>query len=182
LRLTSHGRGVLHLWCYRSAIGFKPRDATFAVCQATPSEYFQETGDMIKGAQGKALNLVAVALLLSAGPVFGQGGGKAEPKRIEFKPGTTSTVINDKVRGTEEAEYVFSAKKGQKLIVHLTSTPRKSSVFDLKAPNNADLGLEYDANYDYTGTLPETGDYMIIVARPTTSPGTSTYRLSITVR
>ncbi len=123
-----------------------------------------------------------VMLLLTCQLALAQGGGKAEPKRIEFKPGTNSTVINDKVHGTEEAEYVLAAKKGQKLIVHLTSVPRKSSVFDLKAPNNADLGLEYDANYDYTGTLPETGDYMIIVARPTTSPGTSTYRLSITVR
>ena len=123
-----------------------------------------------------------VMLLLGCQLVLAQGGGKAEPKRIEFKPGTNSTVINDKVHGTEEAEYVLSAKKGQKLIIHMTSTPRKSSVFDLKAPNNADLGLEYDANYDYTGTLPETGDYLIIVARPTTSPGTSTYRLTITVR
>ena len=132
----------------------------------------------------KALHILDYVMLalVSTGLTLAQGGGKAEPKRIEFKPGATSTIINDKVHGTEEAEYVLSAKKGQKLIIHMTSVPRKSSVFDLKAPNNADLGLEYDANYDYTGTLPETGDYMIIVARPTTSPGTSTYRLSITVR
>ena len=123
-----------------------------------------------------------VMLVVSCHLAVAQGGGKAEPKRIEFKPGTNSTVINDKIHGTEEAEYVLAAKKGQKLTIHMTSVPRKSSVFDLKAPNNADLGLEYDANYDYTGTLPETGDYMIIVARPTTSPGTSSYRLSITVR
>jgi hypothetical protein len=53
---------------------------------------------------------------------------------------------------SEEAEYVLAAKKGQKLTIHMTSAPRKSSVFDLKAPNNADLRLEYDASYDYTGT------------------------------
>jgi hypothetical protein len=58
------------------------------------------------------------------------------------------------VRGTEEAEYLLAVRKGQKLIIKLTSVPRQSSVFDLKAPDNADLGLEYDANYDYTGVLP----------------------------
>jgi hypothetical protein len=60
--------------------------------------------------------------------------------------------------------------------------PKRSCVFDIKAPENADLGLEYDANYDYSGTLPKTGDYFINVVRPTTSPGSASYRLTITVR
>jgi hypothetical protein len=111
-----------------------------------------------------------------------QGGGKAEPLRIEFKRGANSAIVSGKVRGTEEAEYLLAARKGQKLIIKLTSVPRRSSVFDLKAPDNADLGLEYDANYGYTGVLPRTGDYLIVVVRPTTSPGTSTYKLSISVR
>ena len=111
-----------------------------------------------------------------------QGGGKAEPLRIEFKRGANSAIVSGKVRGTEEAEYLLAARKGQKLIIKLTSVPRRSSVFDLKAPDNADLGLEYDANYDYAGVLPKTGDYLIIVVRPTTSPGTSKYKLSIGVR
>jgi hypothetical protein len=111
-----------------------------------------------------------------------QVGGKAEPLLIEFKRGMTSTTINGKVRGTEEAEYVLAAKKGQKLTIKLISVPRRSSVFDLKAPENADLGLEYDANYDYNGTLPKTGDYLITVVHPTTSPGTSSYKLVVSVR
>jgi len=111
-----------------------------------------------------------------------QGGGKAEPLRIEFKQGTTSTTVNGKVRGTEEAEYVLAAKKGQKLIIKLISVPRRSSVFDLKAPENADLGLEYDANYNYNRILPKTGDYLITVVRPTKSPGTSSYKLFVNVR
>jgi len=111
-----------------------------------------------------------------------QGGGKAEPLRIEFNRGASSTTINGKVRGTEEAEYVLSARKGQKLTIRLSSMPKRSCVFDIKAPENADLGLEYDANYDYSGTLPKTGDYFINVVRPTTSPGSASYRLTITVR
>jgi hypothetical protein len=121
-------------------------------------------------------------MLLPCSISLAQGGGKAEPLRIEFKRGANTTTINGKVRGTEEAEYVLSARKGQKLTIRLSSMPKRSCVFDIKAPENADLGLEYDANYDYSGTLPNTGDYFINVVRPTTSPGSASFRLTITVR
>ena len=111
-----------------------------------------------------------------------QHGGKAEPNRIEFKRGTTSTTINGTVRGDEQAEYVLGAKLGQKLVIKLTSVPAKSSVFQLLGPDNDTLGLEFDANWDYSGKLPKTGDYFITVARPTQSKGTSKYKLVITVR
>jgi hypothetical protein len=122
-------------------------------------------------------------LIVAAYSIAGaQHGGKAEPLRIEFKRGANSTTISDTISGTVQAEYVLAAKKGQRLTIHLTSVPKKSSVFDLKAPENADLGLEYDANYDFSGVLPVTGDYLIIVVRPTSSPGKSTYKLVITVK
>ena len=130
----------------------------------------------------KRILLLLLLTIATCSVSLAQGGGKAEPLRIEFKRGANSTIVSGKVLGTEEAEYLLAARKGQKLVIKLTSVPKRSSVFDLKAPDNADLGLEYDANYDYTGVLPKTGDYLIIVARPTTSPGTSTYKLSISVR
>ena len=140
---------------------------------------------MLKTLPCKRILLLLPSLLITittCSVSLAQGGGKAEPLRIEFKRGANSAIVSGKVRGTEEAEYLLAARKGQKLVIKLTSVPKRSSVFDLKAPDNADLGLEYDANYDYTGVLPKTGDYLIIVARPTTSPGTSTYKLSISVR
>ena len=126
-----------------------------------------------------SLSLLLMFLACSVSPA--QFGGKAEPLRIEFKRGTNGTTISGKVRGDEEAEYVLAARKGQRLTIKLTSVPRRSSVFDLKAPDNADLGLEYDANYNYSGVLPVTGDYLLTVARPSGSPGTSRYELTITV-
>ena len=111
----------------------------------------------------------------------GASGGKAEPNRIEFKRGTTSTIISGTVRGDEEAEYVLAAKKGQRLIIKLTSVPVKSSVFQLLGEDNDTLGLEYDANYDYSGVLPKTGDYFVTVTRPGQSKGTSKYKLTVTV-
>ena len=127
--------------------------------------------------------LVALLLLLTtSASVFAQGGGKAEPLRIEFKRGTTSTTINDKIKDDQQAEYVLSVKKWQRLSIKLTSVPYRSSVFDLKAPGGADLGLEYDANYSFNKILPVSGDYLIIVVRPTDAEGTSNYRLVISVR
>ena len=131
-------------------------------------------------------NLTIVLLVLTwltfGQSVLAQGGGKAEPMRIEFKRGTNSTTVKDKISGQVEAEYVVAARKGQKLTIKLISAPSRSSVFDLKAPENADLGLEYDANYSYNGTLPKTGDYLITVVRPTSSPGTSRFTLTVTVK
>jgi len=93
-----------------------------------------------------------------------------------------TTTINDKIKDDQEAEYVLAAKKGQRLTIKLTSAPQRSSVFDLKAPENADLGLEYDANYAFDKVLPVSGDYFIIVVRPTSAKGVSSFRLVITIR
>jgi hypothetical protein len=124
----------------------------------------------------------AVLVLLACSAAMAQGGGKAEPNRIEFKRGTTRTTISGTVRGDEQAEYVLGAKKGQRLIIKLTSVPVKSSVFQLLGPENDTLGLELDSNWDYSGTLPKTGDYFITVARPTESKGTSRYKMTVSIQ
>ena len=111
-----------------------------------------------------------------------QHGGKAEPNRIEFKQGTSSTFVSGVVHNSEEAEYVLAAKKGQRLTIKLTSVPLKTSVFQILGPDNDTLGLEFDANFSYSGVLPKTGDYSITVSRPTEMKGTSRYKLTITVR
>jgi len=77
---------------------------------------------------------------------------------------------------------VLAARQGQKLTIKLTSTPVKSSVFQILGPDNDTLGLEYDANFDYSGVLPKTGDYFISVKRPTEAKGTSRYRMTLTIR
>jgi hypothetical protein len=121
-------------------------------------------------------------LAITSATAFAQHGGKAEPNRIEFKRGTTSTTISGVVHGSEQAEYVLSAKQGQRLIIKLTNTPAKSSCFDLTGPEVADMGLEFDCNWNYSKPLPATGDYLIVVSRPSTAKGTSRYRMTVTVR
>ena len=50
-------------------------------------------------------------VIATAGQTFAQGG-RAEPNRIEFKRGTTSTTVSGTVRNEEQAEYVVSAQRG----------------------------------------------------------------------
>lgn len=119
-------------------------------------------------------------VLATGATVFTQGG-RAEPNRIEFKRGTTSTTISGIVRNDEQAEYVLSARQGQRLIIKLTNVPAKSSCFDLQGPNGADVGLEYDCNWNYSKVLSATGDYLITVARPSRARRTSRYKMTITI-
>jgi hypothetical protein len=120
-------------------------------------------------------------LFLAASQTWAQGG-KAEPNRIEFKRGTTSTTVSGTVRNDEQAEYVVSAQQGQRLVIKLTNVPAKSSCFDLQGPDGVDVGLEYDCNWNYSKVLPATGDYFITVARPSQARGRSRYKLTVTVR
>jgi len=121
-------------------------------------------------------------LVGAAVPVFAQHGGKAEPLRIEFKRGTNSTTVSGEVRNDEEYEYVLAAKKGQRLTIKITSTPVKSSVFQLLGEDQDTLGLEHDANFDVSIVLPKDGDYFINVSRPTSTKGTSRFKLALTIR
>lgn len=121
-------------------------------------------------------------VLLVPAAALAQHGGKAEPNRIEFKRGMSSTTISGTVSGSEEAEYVLAARQGQKLVIKLTSVPTKSTCFDLQGPDGVDLGLEFDCNWNYSKALPATGDYFFSVKRPTTTKGRSRYRIVVTIK
>jgi hypothetical protein len=126
--------------------------------------------------------LAALTICCAGSLAIAQRGGKAEPNRIEFKRGAHTTTISGIVRGDEQAEYVLSARQGQRLMIKLTSVPAKSSVFQILGEDNDTLGLEFDANFNYSGVLPKTGDYFITVRRPTEAKGKSRYRLTVTIR
>src|SRR5215831_17209314 len=126
--------------------------------------------------------LITGLFAMSGSAAFAQHGGKAEPLRIEFKRGTNSTMVSGSVRNDEEYEYVLAAKKGQRLTIKITSTPVKSSVFQLLGEDNDTLGLEHDANFDVSIVLPKDGDYYINVRRPTSTRGSSRFTLAISIK
>jgi hypothetical protein len=124
--------------------------------------------------------LLLVTLLANA--AIGQrGGGKAEPLRIEFKRDASSATLNDTIRGSEEAEYVFAARQGQRVSLSLTATPAKSARFELKRADGVDYKFEYDG-MKWSGIAPVTGDYFLNVTRVSQKPGRTTYSLRLAIK
>jgi len=130
----------------------------------------------------KSLLLLLSLLLCAAAPGFAQGGGKAEPLRIEFKRGAKSATVKGRVRRDEQAEYVFAARKGQQIAINLTSTPANSARFEL-LDDTGDQSRSVEQNiHTWSGVVPETGDFLIYVTRPDKKIDRSSYSLTLKLK
>ncbi|MEK6280976.1 MAG: hypothetical protein AABN95_11540 [Acidobacteriota bacterium] len=121
-----------------------------------------------------AVVLLTLSILLT---VVAQTG---TTKRVRFPRGRTTAVLKGAVvRGTQD-QYILGARRGQTMIVHITSR-EKNAVFAILGPNATALdGAEEGTDaMDWTGELPLTGDYSIWVG-PTR--GNATYTLEVTIR
>lgn len=126
----------------------------------------------------KILILVAMCLSLSAS-ALGQGG-KAEPNRIEFAKGKTSTTLVGSLSNAQEMEYVFSAAKGQKVTIKMANT----ALFDYRVFSaEADFETEFDSSPTAEFELPASGDYLLFVRKKMVAgPRTSRFRLTLTIK
>ena len=124
--------------------------------------------------------LLFIAFFAFAGvSAFAQGGGKAEPGRVKFAKGKTSTVLTGKLSGDQEQEFVFGARKGQTVYVTNPDSMRFSyRVFNDNASyESVDLAeptLEF--------VVPEKGDYMIFVKRANASPRTARFSITLAIK
>lgn len=127
---------------------------------------------------------ILLTMLLLAGAAsttLAQGGGKAEPKRIEFARGTNSATIKESIRRTEEAEYVFGARKGQKITIALTSVAPDSALFRLRNGEDVLSSWGFDGT-NWSGIAPATGEYLITVAAAARAPQRITYTLRLAIK
>jgi hypothetical protein len=124
--------------------------------------------------------LLLLLLLCAAATTLAQGGGKAEPSRIEFKRGAKSATVKERIRNDVQAEYIFTARKGQRVRINVSSIPARSALFKLLAANGVDYKFKYNG-YIWSGVAPETGDYLIYVIRASEKPGLSNYSLTLTI-
>ena len=124
--------------------------------------------------------LIPFFILLIAGAVSTTRaqGGKAEPKRIEFARGTSSSTIKDSIRRSEEAEYVFSAQQGQKITIALTSVAPKAALFRLRNGEDVLSSWGFDGT-NWSGIAPANGDYLMTVVA---ARGASQRRITYTLR
>jgi hypothetical protein len=103
-----------------------------------------------------------------------------QTRRVRFARGKHSAILKGGViRGTRN-RYLLGASAGQTMTVHITSV-EANAVFIIYAPNGKALeGTDEEKDVtDWTGTLPETGDYVIEVGG---TRGNATYTLKVTVK
>lgn len=107
-------------------------------------------------------------------------------KRVKFPPGRTTVVLKGRTTGgpsesggMNPVTYVLRARRGQQMILHLTSA-KGNAVFGLYAPG-MDLIESAQNLSDWTGRLPKTGDYEIIVF-PEDERTNTTFTLEVTIR
>jgi hypothetical protein len=126
-----------------------------------------------------SLALLAAISFLCVVDAMAQHGGKAEPNRIKFGKGRSSTTLTARLSNGQEMEYVFGAQKGQKVTVQNANT----SAFDFRIFNDG-LGVEteFESSRIFTLELPATGDYLLFVRKKVGGLKTATFRLTLTIK
>lgn len=123
--------------------------------------------------------LLVIALFTFAASAFAQGGGKAEPKRVKFGKGKSMATLTGTLSGDQEQEFVFGARKGQKVYVTNSDSYRFSyRVFSEE--------INYESTELAVPTLefivPTTGDYMLFVRKATSSPKTAKFSITLSIK
>ena len=111
-----------------------------------------------------------------------QHGGKAEPRRIQFKRGASSASVTDSVRGSEEAEYIVEARAGQTIYLEVDSTPRNSAVVSqLIEEGGRVIPLTSKGPGRWSVRLDETSDYVIRVTKKHLDRTVTRYKLKVRI-
>lgn len=127
---------------------------------------------MIRG-RAKAIIVSIFAVMLTIVPVATAQVGKT--RRVQFPRGRTSVTLKGAaVRGTED-KYLLRANNGQTMTLRISST-EDNAVFDVVGPGGQSLASEVT---DWSGQLPSTGVYTIIVGG---TRGNATYSLRVAIR
>jgi len=104
--------------------------------------------------------------------------GETKPafRRLQFKRGSSSTTVQGRVSIALPDTFLLGARAGQVMTVQLTA-PRKAVNFMVM--NSKTTALLASNTRSWTGTLPETGDYHIIVDGDEKA---STYTMTVTIK
>jgi hypothetical protein len=103
--------------------------------------------------------------------------GTSVVRRVSFPRGRTTAILRGAVRRGVSHDYLLRASGGQSMTVHLTAQGDAS--FSILSPGGSSLA---DFVMDWSGELPESGDYRINVLPPTRSAGPAQYTLEVTIR
>jgi hypothetical protein len=104
------------------------------------------------------------------------GETKPASRRLQFKRGTSEATVQGKVSIALPDTYLVGARAGQTMTIKLTA-PRKSVRFLLMSPSTRSLVA--DNARDWSGVLPETGDYTILIDADARN---STYTMTVSIK
>lgn len=139
-----------------------------------------------KSARGRAWatrRLAVAALFLTGVFLFSAFAAHAQhgyrvTKRINFKKGEVSATVSGSIPSTLEGhEYIFRGREGQALLAKLKSA-KKDIGFYIETPSGETLDGA-TALKNWSGELPETGDYHLYIN--TDSDGAARYTLEIQI-
>jgi len=101
-------------------------------------------------------------------------------KRLKFAKGKSSATVSGAVIRGDRDTYIVGAREGQMMNVRITSL-EKNAVFQVRDANGEylqDAGEGDDATA-WTGDLPRTGNYEIIVGG---TRGNASYKLTVSIK
>jgi hypothetical protein len=122
-------------------------------------------------------SILLTSLVLAAAFATQAQKGTSVVRRVNFPRGRTTAILRGAVRRGVSHDYLLRAREGQGMTVHLTASGDAS--FSILSPNGNSLA---DFVSDWSGELPESGDYRINVLPPTRNSNPAQYTLEVTIR
>ena len=106
---------------------------------------------------------------------------------VKFPPGRTTVILKGKTTGgpseagsMDPVVYRLRARAGQRMTVHLTSVKR-NAIFAISAPRGGAMPDEAIGVKDWSGALPTSGNYEIMVY-PDDEQTDTAYTLEVSIR
>ena len=130
----------------------------------------------MKGLSLKRLFLILFTILILTSLVNAQRGTSVV-RRINFQRGRTTAVLQGTIKRGTSHDYLLRARAQQTMTVHLASNGAVG--FEIITPSG-----QYLSSYtqDWSGYLPQSGDYRINVLPPTETNVSANYTLEVTIR
>jgi hypothetical protein len=129
---------------------------------------------------GATLLLLFSVLGVGWSPLVDDAAAQGVTSRVRFAPGSSSATLKGAIVRGDRDVYILGAKGGQSMSVNISSI-ENNAVFQIRSPGGSELrgAREGDDAMQWSGTLPASGDYRIIVGG---TRGNASYTLRISIR
>ncbi len=125
----------------------------------------------------RSARIAVLAALAAATITTAAAQGTFSEERVHFARGTHGTAVQGQVSRDEAVVYVIGAKAGQAMTVQLDGDAKTS--FDVAGPKDGAAQAMASGETEWSGKLPDSGDYRILVLTQSRVASPFTLRLTI---